>query len=73
MVLLSDQFANPVAGITVNFTDNGAGGTFSNASPVTGANGEVAVSYTTGSTAGTVTIPATTSTLGPVNFKETVN
>jgi len=72
MVLISDQYSNPVSGVTVNFSDNGAGGSFSNASPVTGTNGQVSVSYTTGPTTGTVTIPASTSTLGPVNFTETV-
>ena len=71
-VLVSDLYSNPVQGVTVNFTDNSAGGTFSSANPVTGVNGQVAVSYTTGSTTGTVTISATTSTLGPLNFTETV-
>ncbi|HYM79034.1 MAG TPA: Ig-like domain-containing protein [Candidatus Dormibacteraeota bacterium] len=71
-VLVSDQYSNPVSGITVNFSDNGAGGTFSSSNPVTGTNGEVSVSYTTGANAGTVTISATTSTLGPLKFKETV-
>jgi hypothetical protein len=72
MVLVSDQYSNPVPGVTVNFTDNGAGGTFSSTNPVTGSNGQATVNYTTGPTAGTVTISATTSTLGPLNFTETV-
>jgi adhesin/invasin len=72
IVLVTDQYSNPVSGVTVTFTDNGAGGTFSNTKPITGTNGEVSVTYTTGPNAGTVTISATTSTLGPVNFTETV-
>jgi len=72
VVLVTDQYNNPISGMTVTFTDNGAGGTFSSTKPVTAANGQASVSYTTGSTAGSVTITATTSTLGPLNFTETV-
>ncbi len=72
VVLLTDQYNNPIGGTTVTFTDNGAGGTFSATTPLTGSNGQASVSYTTGSQAGTVTITATTSTLGPLNFTETV-
>jgi hypothetical protein len=56
----------------VNFTDNGAGGTFSNSAPVTSTIGEVTVTYTTGSQAGTVTIDATYGSLSPAVFTETV-
>lgn len=72
VVKVVDQFRNPVSGVTVTFTDNGANGKFSTTTPVTGTNGQASVSYTTGSTAGKITISATTSTLGPVNFSETV-
>ncbi|MFZ0733559.1 MAG: Ig-like domain-containing protein [Candidatus Sulfotelmatobacter sp.] len=72
VVLLTDQFNNPIVGATVTFTDNGAGGTLSPTNPVTTSNGQASVSYTTGSKAGTVTISATTATLGPLNFTETV-
>jgi hypothetical protein len=72
IVKVADQYGNGIAGVTVTFTDHGAGGTFSTTTPVTVANGEATVSYTTGSTAGTITISASTSTLGPVNFTETV-
>jgi hypothetical protein len=72
VVSVKDQYGNPIAGVTVTFTDNGAGGTFSTTTPVTTSNGQAAVTYTTGSNAGTVTISASTSTLGPVNFTETV-
>jgi len=71
-VKLTDVYGNPIKNVTVNFTDNGAGGTFSNSSPVTNVSGEASTSYTTGPTAGTITISASTSVLGPLNFTETV-
>jgi len=72
VVEVTDQYKNPISGVTVTFTDNGAGGTFSTTTPVTGSNGEASVVYTCGSKTGKVTISASTSTLGPVNFTETV-
>ena len=43
-VLVTDQYGNPISGDSVNFSDGGAGGAFSNANPVvTGANGTAAV------------------------------
>jgi adhesin/invasin len=72
VVSVTDQYENPISGVTVTFTDNGGGGTFSTTTPVTGGNGQASVTYTCGSTAETVTISASTSTLGPVNFTETV-
>jgi hypothetical protein len=72
VVEVTDQYKNPLSGITVTFNDNGAGGTFSTKTPVTGTNGEASVTYTCGTKAGKVTISATTSTLGPVNFTVTV-
>ena len=73
IVSVTDQYGNGLSGLTVNFTDNGAGGTFSNASPVTGATGQVSVTYTTPSVTGTVTIDATYGTLSPAVFTETVD
>jgi hypothetical protein len=72
VVSVKDEYGNPISGVTVTFTDNGAGGTFSTTTPVTGPTGQASVTYTTGSKAGTVTISASTSTLGPLNFTETV-
>jgi hypothetical protein len=72
VVSLKDQYGNPISGVTVTFTDNGAGGTFSTTMPVTTTTGQASVTYTTGSTSGTVTISASTSTLGPLTFTETV-
>ena len=62
-----------LSGLTVNFNDNSAGGTFSNPSPVTNASGQATTTYTTGGTTGTVTIDATYSTLPPAVFTETVD
>ncbi len=72
VVSVTDQYNNPISGVTVTFTDNGAGGTFSTKTPVTGTNGQASVTYTCGTKTGTITISASTSTLGPVNFTETV-
>jgi hypothetical protein len=72
VVSVKDEYGNPISGLTVTFTDNGAGGTFSTTTPVTTATGQASVTYTTGSNAGTVTISASTSTLGALNFTETV-
>ena len=72
VVQVTDQYNNPISGVTVTYTDNGAGGTFSTTTPVTTAAGLASVSYTTGSQPGIITISASSSTLGPVNFTETV-
>jgi hypothetical protein len=46
-VLVTDHYANPVAGVSVSFSDGGAGGVFSNANPgVTSTAGTVSQSYT---------------------------
>jgi hypothetical protein len=72
VVSVTDQYGNAVSGYTVTFTDNGAGGTFSTTTPITNSFGQASVSYTTGSTAGTVTITAGSTQTGSVNFTETV-
>ncbi len=72
IVSVKDQYGNPVSGVTVTFTDNGAGGIFSTTTPVTTTTGQATVTYTTGPTTGTVTISGSTSTLGPLKFTETV-
>jgi len=72
IVSVTDQYGNGLAGLTVNFTDNGAGGTFSNSAPITGSTGQVSVSYTTPGVTGTVTIDASYGSLSPVVFTETV-
>jgi hypothetical protein len=72
VVAVQDQYGNGISGITVNYTDNGAGGSFSNPMPVTNSSGQASATYTTGPNKGTVTISTTTSTLGPTNFTVTV-
>ncbi len=59
-----------VQGVTVNFTDNGAGGTFSATSVVTGSNGTASVQYTMGPNVGKVTITASSSGLKSLSFTE---
>jgi hypothetical protein len=72
VVAVTDAYGNPVAGVSVGFTDNNAGGTFS-ANPVTtGSNGRASVNYTTGSKAGAVSITASVADINSVTFQETV-
>jgi hypothetical protein len=73
IVSVTDTYGNAISGYTVDFSDNGAGGTFSTTTPVTNTFGQAGTSYTTGSKAGTVTITAGTTATGNVNFTETVN
>ena len=61
-----------VPGVTVNFTDNGAGGAFVAGSVVTNSVGTAIARYTTGPKIGTVAITASTAGLKSLNFKVTV-
>lgn len=73
IVELEDQYNNGIANQTINFTDNGAGGSFSPVSPVTGTTGRATTTYTTGANTGVVTIDATYGTLPPTVFTENVD
>ncbi|HEY3971918.1 MAG TPA: hypothetical protein VGM18_02880 [Candidatus Sulfotelmatobacter sp.] len=73
IVSVTDRYGNGISGLTVTFTDNGAGGTFSTTMPVTNNLGQATVTYITPSHTGTVTINASYSTLTPVAFTETVD
>ena len=53
---VTDQYGNAVPGVTVTYTDNGAGGSFSANPVVTNTWGNASVSYTTPATSGTVSI-----------------
>jgi hypothetical protein len=66
--------ANNVAvpGVTVDFTDNGAGGILSPASAISDSSGMASTIYTTSGSTGTVKIPASSSGLPTVKFTETV-
>jgi len=72
-VLVTDQYANPVSGNSVTFSDGGAGGTFSYSNPVvTGTNGEATQLYAPPSSTGTITIDAAaTGITAPAVFTET--
>ncbi|MGB8013337.1 MAG: hypothetical protein WCF68_17130 [Terriglobales bacterium] len=72
-VLVTDQYANPVSGVSVTFSDGGAGGIFSSPNPgVTGTNGIATQSYTLPSSSGAITITATASGIAnPAVFTET--
>jgi len=72
VVKLTDQYGNAVAGVTVTYTDNGAGGNFSSTTAITNASGQASVNYTTGSAAGTVSITASATGTNSVVFTETV-
>lgn len=60
LVKVFDAHGFGVPGVTVNFADNGAGGSFVASSIVTDVTGAAAGQYTTGSNTGTVTITAST-------------
>ena len=72
-VVVTDQFGNPIADETVNWTVPGGQGSVSPATVVTGADGRAAVSRTLGPTAGTQTTTATRAGLkgSPVVFDAT--
>jgi hypothetical protein len=72
IVKIADAHGYAVSGVTVNFTDNGAGGTFASGSVVTGTNGTASAQYTTGPKAGKVTITASSSGLKNLTFSEKV-
>ena len=72
VVEVADTYGNPVAGASVNFSDNGAGGMFSADPVITGSNGQASVNYTTSSQAGAVSITASVNDVNSVVFTETV-
>jgi len=71
--VVKDASGNKLSGITVAFTDSGAGGKFSSNSVVTNKSGSACVNYTTPSSPGIVSISASvTGVTKPAVFKETV-
>lgn len=68
VVQVNDQGGNPIAGVSVTFS--APSGTLSSASVTTNASGQASVNYTTGGSAGTVTITAVVNAL---NTQFTVN
>lgn len=65
VVLVEDQYSNPVSGAAVNFDDGGAGGSFSNANPVTtDGSGSASQVYTLPPSPGAVVVTASTAGVG---------
>jgi len=72
VVVVKDQYGNKVSGVTVTFSDGGAGGSFLNSIPLTNGGGQASATYTLPPTAGTYSITATVSSY-VVTFTETAN
>ncbi len=72
VVKVYDVLGFGVPGVTVNFTDNGAGGTFVATSVVTNSVGAATAQYTTGPKTGKVSITASSAGLNSVNLGVTV-
>jgi protocatechuate 3,4-dioxygenase beta subunit len=72
-VLVTDQYGNPVPGVSVAFDDGGAGGTYSYSNPsITSSSGTVTQFYTLPPSPGIITITATATGVGaPAVFTET--
>ena len=72
VVQVSDAFGNPIAGVPVSWTTPD-GGSFSESSTQTGANGQASVTWTLGTTAGAQTALASAEDLvgSPVTFNAT--
>jgi hypothetical protein len=69
---VTDQFGNPVRGVSVNYSDGARGGSFSINPVTTDSQGNASVGYTTPPTVGTVTIHARVSGVTtPATFTET--
>jgi hypothetical protein len=72
-VVATDQYGNRTPEISVSFDDGGAGGSFSPDPAMTNSQGLAGTRYTAPLTAGTVTVKAAASGLGPVVFTVRVN
>jgi protocatechuate 3,4-dioxygenase beta subunit len=70
-VRIKDAKGNALSGISVRFSDAGAGGTLSSPTATTDPSGYASTSYTTGTKSGVVSITASAAGLSSV-FKETV-
>jgi hypothetical protein len=73
VVRVHDAYNNGVAGVSVSFTDQGAGGIFSPNPATTNSDGEVSVTYTAGNTPGTVRIIVSALSLHNVSLTQTVD
>jgi hypothetical protein len=66
----SPYTGKPAAGVSVTFSDNGAGGTFGTPSATTNSSGKASSTYTLPSKTGTYTITVSGPTAVPVTFSE---
>jgi len=74
VVVVKDQYGNAVSGVTVTFSDGGAGGSFLNSTPITNSVGQASATYTLPPAAGTYTITATVNAnVNIVSFTEMAN
>ena len=71
LTVLATNGSTVQSGVTVSFTDNGAGGKFNPTSATTNSNGLASTSYTLPATAQTISISATASGYAPATFIET--
>lgn len=70
---VTDSDGNPVAGVTVTFSDGGAGGSFTpaNGQAVSGGDGRASIAYTMPAKVGAITLTAAAPNLAPAAFPET--
>src|SRR3984885_12254948 len=73
VVRVHDAYNNGVAGVSVSFTDQGAGVSFNTNPATTNSAGEVSVTYTAGNTPGTVRIIVSALSLHNVSLTQTVD
>jgi PQQ-like domain len=67
-----DAYGNAISGYTVNYSDGGAGGSFSATSAITNTQGRASVTYTTPPAPGTVKVTASATGLANAVFTEFV-
>jgi Bacterial Ig-like domain (group 1)/Invasin, domain 3 len=72
VAVAKDANGNVVPGVSVIFTDNGAGGTFSSNPVVTNSKGQASVSYMASTKSGKVTITASAVGVPNLTFTETI-
>jgi hypothetical protein len=69
---INDAHGYGVAGVTVNFNDNGAGGSFTSAAVTTNSLGVASAQYTSGPKTGKVSVTASSTGLKSLTYKVTV-
>ena len=70
LTVTATKNGSPASGVSVTFSDGGAGGTFGSPTAITGTNGDASSTYTLPSTAKTVTITAASSGYNSATFTE---